>query len=75
MATKKRAKPLPSEWGYEAKWTPGKRNIAFWNEVLVGKTITELKFDKKGLASFLLSDGQEVYLHACKRRATLAIQD
>lgn len=30
---------------YKAKWEPFARNEEFWREVLVGRTITDIKFD------------------------------
>jgi hypothetical protein len=67
--------PLPSDRGYKAPWLPGERNEAFWREVLEGRTIKELLFDEKGVAAFMLDDGQRVELLLVKDRATLAIKD
>jgi uncharacterized phage-like protein YoqJ len=37
-------------------------NIPFWEEVLVGKTIKELKFSQLELISIILDNGEEVFL-------------
>jgi len=37
-------------------------NIPFWEEVLIGKTIKELKFSKCELTSIILDNGEEVFL-------------
>lgn len=47
---------------YKNCWKPNSENKEFWEEVLVGQTITKLEFDKKGLNNFTLSSGEKIFL-------------
>jgi len=46
---------------YKAEWEPGKRNKAFWEEVLVGRTIICIGWDEKGITRLTLDNGEVVY--------------
>ena len=46
---------------YSTEWTSNSLNTAFWQEVLVGRTIVALDFDDKGLKSLKLDSGETVY--------------
>lgn len=47
---------------YNNKWSPNSLNQGFWEEVLVGQEITDVKFDDKGIYSLILGSGEEVFV-------------
>lgn len=47
---------------YKTKWKEKSLNKSFWKEVLVGRTISKLKFGKEGLTSIILDNGEELFL-------------
>ena len=47
---------------YNNKWDPNSLNQGFWEEVLVGQEITDVKFDNKGIYSLILGSGEEVFV-------------
>jgi len=46
---------------YKKKWRARSLNKPFWTEVLVGRTITKLIFDKEGVIAMKLDNGEIVY--------------
>lgn len=58
----------PSRFGYKNKWKPYDFNIKFWVEVLVGKKIDSLLFDKVGLHALVLDDGQTLFIDPDSKR-------
>jgi len=47
---------------YKNEWKPNSLNKEFWGEVLVGHKITDIRFDNKGIHSFVLENGQQVII-------------
>lgn len=47
---------------YNTKWKPSGLNQGFWEEVLVGQKIIDVKFDDGGIYSLILSSGEEVFV-------------
>jgi len=47
---------------YKKKWRVRSLNKPFWNEVLVGRTITKLFFNKEGLTAMKLDSGEISFL-------------
>lgn len=54
--------PTKSEFGYKAVWKPQRKNMAYWREVLMGKKIIGIRFDKRGLSALVFDDGQKLFL-------------
>jgi hypothetical protein len=48
-------------------------NPAFWNEVLLGRTIQEALFDNDGIKALKLDNGEEVVLVGLGGRGTLGV--
>lgn len=46
---------------YKNEWKENSVNQEFWKEVLIGRTIVDLKFDNNGLKYFVLDNGEKVY--------------
>lgn len=46
---------------YKNEWKENSVNQEFWKEVLIGRTIVDLKFDNNGLKYFTLDNGEKVY--------------
>lgn len=53
---------------YEAKWAPFSLNEDFWREVLVGRSIVDITFDKNGVESLVLDSGEKVFVIGSKGR-------
>lgn len=47
---------------YHHEWRPNELNVEFWGEVLVGRRITCLEWDDKGISALVLDSGERVYL-------------
>jgi hypothetical protein len=61
---------------YKAIWKEHSLNKAFWNEVLVGRKIVKLNFNKNGLASLVLDSKEIVYLiHEDPKKGVIFIID
>lgn len=54
------------------KWKPMSINKTFWKEVLEGRTISKVKFDKTGVKTLVLDDG--VHVEVCGHEGRLAVQ-
>ena len=50
----------PTKSKYKAKWDPFSQNTEFWAEVLVGRTIVDIKFDDSRLCALKLDNGEVV---------------
>lgn len=44
-----------------AKWESGELNKDFWREALVGRVITDIKFDEKSLIEIVLDNGEVLH--------------
>ena len=61
---------------YKAVWEPHSKNEKFWEEVLIGKKIVDIKFDNTRLCAFKLDSGEVVNLvRNEKNECVIAIQD
>ena len=61
---------------YKAKWKENCLNKSFWKEVLVGRKIVKINFDKHGLSSLVLDSKEIIYLrHADLKVGVLYIID
>lgn len=59
---------------YKAKWKPNSLNKAFWNEVLTGRKIIKVNFDKNGISSFVLDSKETIHLiHKDSKQGVLYI--
>ena len=67
--------PTTSDRGYKAPWVPMTMNKEFWTEVLVGRTVTSLTFDEKGVDHMTLDDGQVVYFDKTGSLGRIYIRD
>lgn len=47
---------------YKTEWKPHNKNEDFWREVMIGRTITDLVFDEKGVRALVLDDGQQILI-------------
>lgn len=47
---------------YNSKWSPNSINQSFWEEVLMGQKIIDVKFDNGGIYSLILGSGEEVFV-------------
>jgi hypothetical protein len=47
---------------YNKKWRTNSLNKPFWKEVFEGRTITKVHFDKEGISSLTLDNGEEIFL-------------
>ena len=45
---------------YKNEWKSNSKNVDFWTEVLVGRTIESISFDDTGVASLVLDSGEKV---------------
>jgi hypothetical protein len=52
---------------YRTKWKPYSLNKEFWNEVLRGRTITKIEWDKRGIKAIVLDSGERIYPHPTGR--------
>ena len=46
---------------YKAKWKVNSLNKSFWTEVLVGRKIKNIAFNKTGIKYILLDSGEKVF--------------
>lgn len=46
---------------YKNKYIPNRLNKAFWKEVLVGRKIKKITFDKIGIKTIHLDSGEVLY--------------
>lgn len=46
---------------YKSKWKQYSLNKTFWKEVLVGKKIKNISFNKDGIKYILLDSGEKVF--------------
>jgi len=61
---------------YKTLWEAGATNEKFWEEVLVGKRITGLKWKDDKIDCLVLDSGEEVFIHKNENGvATLMIKD
>jgi hypothetical protein len=61
---------------YQTKWEPNQENREFWEEVLVGRKITQVNYNYGGIESFVLDSGELITLtKGPGDRPTIAIQD
>lgn len=47
---------------YKSEWHPNSLNKSFWNEVLKGRKIAKLTFNKTGLKYLVLDSGEKVFV-------------
>lgn len=47
---------------YKTEWVANSLNKEFWKEVLVGRQITRIKFNKKGLTALVLDNKEVCYI-------------
>jgi hypothetical protein len=47
---------------YKSEWKAFELNQAFWEEVLVGRTIKSLRWDDTGIKALVLDSGEEILL-------------
>jgi hypothetical protein len=47
---------------YKEKWLENSMNKDFWNEVLVGRSIASVRFDKNGIEGLKLDNGETIFL-------------
>jgi hypothetical protein len=57
---------------YRAQWKANSLNIKYWNEVLRGRTISRLKFDRNGLRGLVLDSGETLFLYDSTTRMPAA---
>ena len=48
---------------YKSKWKPNSENRQYWEEVMVGRTITGLGFVDGRIDNFTLDSGEIMYLN------------
>ena len=46
---------------YKAEWKPFSLNKEYWIEVLQGRTIKKVEFDKKGIKALMLDNDERLY--------------
>lgn len=49
------------QMAYKAKWKINSLNKPFWNEVLVGKKIKKISFNRDGIKYILLDSGEKIF--------------
>lgn len=47
---------------YKSKWKPYRANKSFWNEVLKERVIKKIRWTEKGIKSFVLDSGEEIFI-------------
>lgn len=46
---------------YRAKWKPFSLNKKYWNEVLLGRTIKKVEYDKEGVHALVFDNGEKLF--------------
>lgn len=60
---------------YKTKWKINSLNKSFWNEVLVGRKIKKISFNKNGLKYILLDSGEKIYTDRWAEKSPIYIQE
>lgn len=60
---------------YKAKWKENSMNKSFWKEVLVGRKIKSIRFDKKGISALILDSKEVVFLVGAAGRVCIKDKD
>jgi hypothetical protein len=47
---------------YKSEWKPEGLNEDFWREVMIGRTITNLTFNEKGISGLVLDNGETIFV-------------
>lgn len=60
---------------YNTKWKINSLNKSFWNEVLVGKTIKKISFNKNGIKYILLDSGEKIFTDRWAEKSPIYIKE